>query len=45
VLLDAELAEVFAAGDAAVVRLDPAAGPVTVSGQGVRRISVHALSR
>jgi beta-fructofuranosidase len=46
-LLDAELAEVFAAGDAAVVRLDPATGavPVTVAGQGVRRLTVWALSR
>jgi len=45
--LDAELAEVFAGGDAAVVRLDPGTGPVpvTVSGAGVRRIRVHALSR
>jgi beta-fructofuranosidase len=44
-LLDAELAEVFAGGDVAVVRVDPAAGPVAVSVQGVRRITVHALSR
>jgi beta-fructofuranosidase len=44
-LLDAQLAEVFAGGDAAVVRLDPATGPVTVSAQGVRRIRVHAVSR
>jgi hypothetical protein len=44
-LLDAELAEVFAAGDAAVVRVDPATGPVpvTVSGRGVRRLTVHAM--
>jgi beta-fructofuranosidase len=46
-LLDAELAEVFAAGDAAVVRVDPATGPapVSVSGTGVRRLVVYALSR
>src|SRR6185312_11957193 len=44
-LLDAELAEVFAAGDAAVVRVDPATGPVTVSAQGVRRMIVRAVSR
>jgi hypothetical protein len=46
-LLDGELAEVFAGGEAAVVRVDPATGPVpvTVSGQGVRRLTVHAISR
>jgi beta-fructofuranosidase len=44
-LLDAELAEVFAGGDAAVVRVDPAPAPVpvTVSGQGVRRLTIHAM--
>jgi beta-fructofuranosidase len=44
-LLDADLAEVFAGGDVAVVRVDPATGPVAVSVQGVRRMTVHALSR
>jgi beta-fructofuranosidase len=46
-LLDGELAEVFAGGEAAVVRVDPATGPVpvSVSGQGVRRLTVHAISR
>jgi beta-fructofuranosidase len=45
-LLDAELAEVYAAGDAAVVRVDPATGPVpvTVSGAGVRRLVVHEMT-
>jgi len=45
VVLDAELAGGFAAGGAAVVRLDPATGPltVTVSGQGVGRLTVHAM--
>jgi beta-fructofuranosidase len=44
-LLDAELAEVFCAGDAAVVRVDPADGPVPVSAQGAGRLTVHGLSR
>jgi beta-fructofuranosidase len=46
-LLDAELTEVFAGDDAAVVRVDPATGPVTVtvSGQGLRRLTVHGMSR
>ena len=48
VLLDAGLAEVFAGGDAAVLRLDPAPGPVTVrvsaaGGAGVRRLTVHGM--
>jgi beta-fructofuranosidase len=46
-VLDAGLAEVFAAGEAAVLRLDPAAGPVplAVSGQGVHRLTVWAMPR
>ncbi|WP_448623830.1 glycoside hydrolase family 32 protein [Geodermatophilus sp. URMC 64] len=44
-LVDAELAELFVTGEGAVVRLDPATGPVpvTVSGRGVRHLTVHGM--
>jgi beta-fructofuranosidase len=42
-LLDAELAEVFAGGDVAVVRTDPSPGPVDLTVSGVHRLTAWAM--